>query len=78
MCSALKYTYDRTVHRGGSMLSIYSPCSAPRTTLLCKCTISAFPFRQHVGLLIGIGTEMTVSISLILKMDFSWPNKGVY
>jgi hypothetical protein len=37
-----------------------------------KCAIPTFPFRQHVGLLIAIVTEMTVSISLILK----WTSYG--
>jgi len=37
-----------------------------------KCTIPPFPFGQHVGLLIATVTEMTVSISLILK----WTSHG--
>jgi len=37
-----------------------------------KCTIPAFPFGQHVDLLIAIVNEMIVSISLILK----WTSHG--
>jgi hypothetical protein len=36
-----------------------------------KSTIPAFPLGEHVGLIIAIVTEMAVSISLILKTDFS-------
>jgi len=43
-----------------------------------KSTIPAFSVVQHVVLLIAVVTEMTGSISLILKTNFLWPNKGVY
>jgi hypothetical protein len=47
--------------------SIQSPCSAPKPTLTCKTTSPGLPLRLCVGLLMAVITEMTASISQILK-----------